>query len=295
MYTTKLKLLDSLLQEAFQISNLSKMAPTIEDLLEFLKKDKLERAEEREHDKKELKELISDGVKKEVASLIEPINARVDTVEKAQEDMSSQLKVMSDEIKELRDQLKSKDGQARGELSQTQPSSQPSNAPSGPGRVSEPIQTCTVNGSDQSELLEIISLGRRTVGLHKIDRADLERMRQEQYGGAKTEEQERLLAVQEYLRCELKIDSDMIKSMAIERIFPPPVGEPSHLYVTFRHESAVAKIFERTRLMRSGSRILYYVPRQFKYRAKAIREIEYQLRHAEKFQTRIKMGLNEKG
>ena len=131
--------------------------------------------------------------------------ARVDTVEKAQEDMSSQLKVMSDEIKELRDQLKSKDGQARGELSQTQPSSQPSNAPSGPGRVSEPIQTCTVNGSDQSELLEIISLGRRTVGLHKIDRADLERMRQEQYGGAKTEEQERLLAVQEYLRCELKI------------------------------------------------------------------------------------------
>ena len=148
-------------------------------------------------------------------------------------------------------------------------------------------------GSDQSELLEIISLGRRTVGLHKIDRADLERMRQEQYGGAKTEEQERLLAVQEYLRCELKIDSDIIKSMEIERIFPPPVGEPSHLYVTFRHESAVAKIFERTRLMRSGSRILYYVPRQFKYRAKAIREIEYQLRHAEKFQTRIKMGLTD--
>ena len=81
--------------------------------------------------------------------------------------------------------------------------------------------------------------------------------------------------------------------MEIERIFPPPIGDPNHLFVTFKHESSVAKIFERTRLMRSGSRILYYVPRQFKYRAKAIREIEYQLRHAEKLQTRIKMGLTD--
>ena len=38
------------------------MAPTIEDLFEFMRKDKEERAEERERDKQELKELISQDV-----------------------------------------------------------------------------------------------------------------------------------------------------------------------------------------------------------------------------------------
>ena len=81
--------------------------------------------------------------------------------------------------------------------------------------------------------------------------------------------------------------------MEIESIFPPPMEHPNHLYVTFKSESSVAKVYAKTRIMRSGSRILYYIPTQFKYRAKAIREIEYQLRHDKKYQTRIKMGLSD--
>ena len=147
--------------------------------------------------------------------------------------------------------------------------------------------------TESNELLKIISLGRRTIGLYKIDDADLERMRQEQYGGAKSEEEEKMLAVQEYLRCELKIDSDTIGRMEIERIFPPPGGDPKHLFVTFKKESSVTKVLEKTRIMRTGSRILYYVPRQFKYRVKSIREIEFQLRQSKNYQTRIKMGLTD--
>ena len=60
-------------------------------------------------------------------------------------------------------------------------------------------------GEADQKLSEIISLARRTVGLHIIDTADLQRMRLEQYGGAKTEQEERLLAAREYLHCELKL------------------------------------------------------------------------------------------
>ena len=57
------------------------------------------------------------------------------------------------------------------------------------------------------------------MGLFRIDQADLARMRQEQYGGAKTPEEERVLAVKEYLKAELKIDSKNIDRMVIEKTF----------------------------------------------------------------------------
>ena len=111
--------------------------------------------------------------------------------------------------------------------------------------------------------------------MNKIDRADLERMRNQQYGGAKTEEEEKLFAVREYLKCELKLDSDTLKNMEIENIFAPSIADPNYLFVTFKNESSVARIFEKTRIMRFGSRIINYIPVQFKYRAKAVREIEF--------------------
>ena len=53
------------------------------------------------------------------------------------------------------------------------------------------------------ELGPVIYLGRRTVGLHKIDQADIVRMKQ--YGGAKSEEEEKVLATKEYLQLEIKL------------------------------------------------------------------------------------------
>ena len=186
------------------------MPASIDDIFEFLKKDKEERLKEKEKDRIELKQLISEGVKKEVASIITPVTDRVKCVEGVQESVEEKMKVMSDEIKELKVQL-----YAKTSVSQSVPDNQFQN------RISESDSTSVGQANKvSSDLLEIISLGRRTIGLHKIDEADLERMRQEQYGGAKTEEEEKRLAVKEFLRCELKIDSDTIDSMEIERIFP---------------------------------------------------------------------------
>ena len=44
-------------------------------------------------------------------------------------------------------------------------------------------------------------------------------MRKDQYGGATNEEEEKLLAVKEYLRCELRLNHDDIDNMEIENIF----------------------------------------------------------------------------
>ena len=148
--------------------------------------------------------------------------------------------------------------------------------------------------ANSQRLSEIINSSRRTVGLYKIDKEDLIRMRQEQYGGATTEDEERHFAVREYLKCELKISEDDIQKMSIEKIFTPAgqKDDPTYLNVTFKEMSSVLKIFDRTRLMRKESRIKTYIPWQFQDRLRAISAFDFELRQDKKFQTRIKMGLN---
>ena len=191
------------------------MAPTIEDLFEFLKKDKIDRALGRETDKAELKELIRDGVKKEVLALINPIEERVAQAEKNQNTLCDQFSYVQKELVELKKRCHWLENDLRKVFSYKSLSAEQ-------GVVSEidisgnPSQANKDILSSDSELSEIISLGRRTIGLYKIDESDLQRMRQDQYGGAKSEEEARLLAATEYLRCELKIDSDLWKDSDYE-------------------------------------------------------------------------------
>ena len=255
------------------------MAPTIEDLFEFMRKDKEERAKEREKDKQELKELISQGVQNEIRSMINPLEKRVQGMEDKHENVMSKLEDMSEQMKNFKVQL-----ETQGKENVRPVMKYPAQG------LGDDRQEATDN---VDEITRIISLARRTVGLHRIDSSDLERMRQQQFGGAKTEDEEKHLAVQEYLRCELKIGNDIQESMEIEEIFPAYGENPAHLYVTFKEESSVSRIFEKTRIMRKESRIMNYIPRQFRERARAIGEIEYRLRKEQNFQTRIKMGLND--
>ena len=100
-------------------------------------------------------------------------------------------------------------------------------------------------GGQEQELARVIAEARRTVGLFRIDQADLHRMRQSQYGGADSPEEEKLLAVREYLKLELKIDPKMIEKMEIEKMFYTTRDNPECLYVTFKHRSSVSRILER--------------------------------------------------
>ena len=262
------------------------MAPTIEDLFEFMKQDRVERAKERERDKQEIKELVSQGINTEVKSLLTPLEERVLSVENTQANVMSQLKEIVEDMKGFKEQLVDCDkagDKDRVRLGQGVPASvAPRN-----------VESSGAVDHEEEKVSEIISHARRTVGLDRIDKTDLERMRQSQYGGATNQEEEQLLAVQEYLRCELKIGSEMQQNMEIENIFPAYGEDPTHMYVTFKQESSVRRIFEKTRIMSQGSRIVNFIPRQFKERSRAIGEIEYKLRKEENYQTRVKMGLTD--
>ena len=205
--------------------------------MNFMTKDKEERAKERETDKQEIKELISKGVKDEVEAAMEPIKERQLQVEKVQDEMQKEFKGMLEEVREFRNQITTSSNPNFPGLPQPE-SSLSSQISSG--------QVVSVKQSEDTEVKKIISLARRTVGLHKINEADLRRMRLEQYGGASSEEEEKFLAVQEYLKCELKIDSNTLQQMKIEKIFAPAKLDPQCLYVTFMHEDSVSKIYRKT-------------------------------------------------
>ena len=143
---------------------------------------------------------------------------------------------------------------------------------------------------EHQEYQQAVSISRRTVGLSRIDADDLKRQRQEQFGGAKSEQEDKVLVVREFLSLELKLDQSTINKMEVERIFTPAKGDQLCLYVTFRHESSVARIFEQTRCMRKESRIIMYVPKQLYERFSSLSTHGYNIRKEEKCQTRIKMG-----
>ena len=83
--------------------------------------------------------------------------------------------------------------------------------------------------------------------MSRIDTEDINRMKQPHFGGATTEEEARLLAVKEYLKCELKIGQEAIENMKIDNIFAPEKNrdDPQFLNVTFKDSLSVAKIFEK--------------------------------------------------
>ena len=254
--------------------------------MNFMKKEKEDRAKERESDKEEIKDMILNGVKEEVEKNINPILERQNSLEETQADMKEQFREMVAEVKGLKTRLDSSKTDRQEQTpslpsSLVPPSGQSENSPSFGSQDLDP------------KVAEIIDMARRTIGLHKIDRDDLARMRLEHYGGATTEEEEKVLAVREYLKCELKIGQDESASMEIENIFIPAKekDDPKSLNVTFKNFSSISKIYERTRIMRKESRINNYIPRQFNDQLRTIGEFDYSLRLDRKYQTRIKMGL----
>ena len=258
--------------------------------MEFMKKEKEEKALQREQDRNELKEMISQGVKNEVKAAMEPIMNKQDIFEKEQETLKKNYGEVMQEMRSIKSQLKAGTADDFPGLPQPQGMLQGGRDHAG-HRRHEGVQQ--QDRDQQGKLRNIISNARRTIGLHSIDSADLVRMRQTQFGGAKTEVEERLFAVKEFLMCELKLSSETIETMEIETIFPPAKKDPQCLFVTFKYGSSITKIFERTRCMRKAARIINFIPAAFEERYLDIREIEFNLRQEEDCQTRVKMGIND--
>ena len=272
------------------------MSTTLDDLLNFMKSDKEERIKERESDKQELRQLIK-GVKAEVEAAIEPLKEKQAELEGVQTDMQKDLSKLVSEMRDMQKQLANHTENSNSQES-IQVSSYAQAAKVGAdicsykNVVDEGIED--VEKKNDKKIERILSLGRRTVGLQKIDKSDLLRMRQPQFGGAKSEEEEKVLAVQEFLKYEMKFDREELEEMEVERIFfPAKKKDPHYLYVTFRYERSVRMIYQRTRCMRKESRILIYIPREFHDRYDDLAGYEYKIRKFENYQTRIKWGYED--
>ena len=270
--------------------------------MKFLLNMEEKRAQEREEDKQlRKKERMEDRAELEqcvttkISAAIKPVEDKTDSVVIAQKELQEKVSVLAEELKDVQNRMNSsskkvQEGVVKSDnLVQNFPvvkASLASEAPAGPQQVA-------VVGGHAGGVAEIISEARRTVGLYRIDQADLNRMKQEQYGGAKTPEEEKFLAVKEYLKGELKIDTMTIDRMEVEKMFYTTSDNPECLFVTFKNRSSVSKIYEKTFIMRKESRVKNYIPRQFRDRARAIGELEFNLRQEENCRTKIKMGLHD--
>ena len=179
------------------------------DIMNFMKKEKEARARERAEDKEEIRKMIADGVKDEVQKNILPIQARQDALDSAQAGMSEKLSEVMGIVNDLKSRVDAGQSTARLVVS--------TGTISGSNNSQQSVNRDIGQPSD-NKLSELINLSRRTVGLSRIDKDDLIRMRQAQYGGATNEQEEKSLAVKEFLKCELKISEDDIKKMIIENI-----------------------------------------------------------------------------
>ena len=77
----------------------------LEDIMDFMRKDKEERAIEREKDKKEIRNMIIDGVKEQVKKAIAPIKDRQDSLEDAQAGIREQFTDLLNQVKVLTTKL----------------------------------------------------------------------------------------------------------------------------------------------------------------------------------------------
>ena len=267
--------------------------------------DKRLREKERQEDREETRNVIDHCVEEKLNEAIQPLKNETVNVVQAQQQMKEQIDSLSEQMKVLKERVNTikvvedtskqvASGGADLEFAENNPVSvadqtlqMEKQVVSGRGHGGHP------DGEQEQELERIIAEARRTVGLFRIDQADLHRMRQSQFGGAESPEEEKLLAVREYLKLELKLDPKMIEKMEIEKIFYTTRDNPECIFVTFKHRSSVSRIFEKTYIMRKESRVKNYIPKQFMDRARALAEIEHKLREGDKFRTKVKMGIKD--
>ena len=266
--------------------------------MKFLLNMENKRAQEREEDRqlrekerKEDRSELEQCVEIKISAAIKPFEEKTDSVVKAQEQLQEKFSYLSEELRTVKDRMNSSiikvaEGAVTSNFQAVKANM------SSEATVADVHQVAAVGGHAVG-LAEIISEARRTVGLYRIDEADLHRMKQDQYGGAKTPEEEKLLAVKEYLKGELKIDTMTLDRMEVEKMFYTNSDNPECLFVTFKNRSSVSKIYEKTYIMRKESRVKNFIPKQFRDRARAIGELEFNLRQEGNCRTKLKMGLHD--
>ena len=258
---------------------------SLDDIFNFMKQEKDERAKQRVQDMEErvkqreqdmdvIKEMINKGVNAEVIAVIEPISLR-------QEKMEVEYKLLKDQLKEIMNEftdLKKKCGIDDQLLGSTV-----HNVTYG-----DEEDSIEIKEKEISEVEDIVSSARRTVGLQCVYQEDVER--QTRLYGAKDETEARIMAAKEFLWCEMKVSGKVFDRMEVVKIFPTARDNWNTLYLEFASESSVQIIYKNSRHLKRHQRLVSYIPKQLYTRFQGLEETAYNLRHSSiKYKTRVKI------
>ena len=275
---------------------------TNQDILSFLKAEKearetekeqerADRQREREEDMAKIAEMIKDGVKEEVKTMLNPLDKRLEGQEKITEGLGVQMKNLVGEIEILRKEIRA------GNEFPVLPA-QPS------GLVGEKSRGVsggdTAQGDGEAEdvrdarIKEICSKARRIVGFTPIEPRMLD-IQMNSYG-ARDIEEAMLQEIKSYWKCEMKVKPSDIEKINIVRIFPPAKDDWDTLYIEFENEIEVDKMFRYTRVMcKPDHRLVRYIPKELYERFRSLDFITYTRREdmkakGLKLKTRVKIG-----
>jgi hypothetical protein len=272
---------------------------SLEDIISFMKQDKGDRVNQREQDKEdrakqreqdmlEMKELIMNGVHKEVEAAVLPIKERQLHIEQEQVIMKEQLSNLFQEIEKVKEKM---------EFPQLPSTKQPRLAPLGSPKYSS-LEKTIVNNLHKAidrnpwKTRQIATETRKILGLNKITKEDVERV--SRISGAQDEDSAYLATAKEYFSQEIRIGEDIFNSLNVKQVFPPAKENWDTLYVVFESKRDVNTIYNYARNLQKNQRLVRYIPHQFYERYRAMEADAYLLRHSEsKFKTRIKMGIND--
>ena len=262
--------------------------------------------------KVELEEMIAKGIRKEVEEATKPMKDIQDKMVKEQTEMAKKVEELTKKVEEIDKGRQNRsfanvlnrnrgDQVLTGANLQEQEVGAGMNANVAGGRMEEQEKGARgvreVGMGKEEQTKKICEKARRTIGFNRIGEDDILRMFGEAvpWGGAKTREQARKLAIQEFMACELKITKLDQEHMEIEDIFERKSEHLDTLYVRFKYRSSLSRIFEKVKFLTNGrSNLVTYIPREFQERFRALNEVLKSVRvEGEGWRTRVKMGQDD--
>ena len=296
-------------------------------LMKSLKQDeKIERENERETDKAEIKNAIVNEIaplKQDVDRIeqkTESLNKKVDI---AKLEMNEKYDGLAEHIKKMEEKIKDLDGKAAGKETQTEErmkdgvvienvgpkqavqfvascpaASQPEgslvssshprfvSSDRGVGRSSLSFQP----SAEDERIREIAKKGKRTIGIGPIPEDWIQEVMEEQ--GLSNHGDGVLATVYDFLKYELSMPAEGIKELTISRIFHlPGEGQKEKVYIEFTKDYMPKIMFRYIEKLSKKLNMFNYIPEEFMERWKALDNLAFQLRHAEPaYKTKIRWG-----
>ena len=213
-------------------------------------------------------QLIDTGVKTEVTKQMKPLETKQTAMESVQNDIINRMNVFEHELSVLKENRQSK----------VSPLNPPPPIPLAPSNIPANATVTTLDTVDDTKIKEIVGKARRTIGLHPIDKYDLERIRNNSDETMSENDIEKLAAI-EFLRDEMKISENDLLRMEINKIWKPVTSAFQNcLWVEFALEASVFICYGNTFRLKPNHRLKFYTPHQFHNRGKYIKSIADGLR-----------------